>query len=406
MSQHIHLEAHRQEPMIDPDTGGTIILFPDAFGQEGHPFIVQVTDPPNATRPRHSHHADVTYVYTAGEHHIDGEGVYRAGDVRWVRQGHAYGPETTGPDGATWWIITTANPTPIDKTLQSEKSSGPSESQEVASGRIIHRPASTATSELVELTINVGAVIVEAAFNSGAILEINAELDAWFAANPLSGQPNSGSKTYDMFLGAGTLRLQALTEKLPIWGPRLVADTRLVEWADGCLAQTSAGALLNAGEFIQIGPGEPAQYLHRDTDSWPDLQRGAQPFLINAIIALDDFTATNGATHVTPGSYDWPFGKQPTLEEQARATMKPGDVLLFRGDLLHGGGSNSTGTRRRGLSLSYCAGWMRTVEAHHRNISSARLEAFPPLLRRLLGDTVHDATHRGGGILGLVDSGR
>ena len=90
------------DAITDPTTGsGDIRLFDEALGQEGQPFVLHVQDPPNKTRPRHYHHGDVIYFYVAGEHHIEGEGTYRAGDVRWTRAGHAYGPETTGSEGAT-----------------------------------------------------------------------------------------------------------------------------------------------------------------------------------------------------------------------------------------------------------------------------------------------------------------
>ena len=45
--------------------------------------------------------------------------------------------------------------------------------------------------------------------------------------------------------------------------------------------------LLNAAELIQIGAGEPGQYLLRDSDSWPLVPLGDQPIIVNALIALD-----------------------------------------------------------------------------------------------------------------------
>lgn len=99
----------------DPTTGsGEIFLFDEALGQDGRPFVFMVEDPPDKTRSRHYHHGDVLYVYVAGEHHIEGEGTYRAGDLRWTRAGHTYGPETTGPDGGAWWVISYRDPIPVD----------------------------------------------------------------------------------------------------------------------------------------------------------------------------------------------------------------------------------------------------------------------------------------------------
>ena len=114
MLNHLHIRADEITPIADPDTNGLLWVHPDAFGQAGVPYVIKVSDPPHTTRPRHSHHGDVCYLYVQGEHHIDGEGVFRSGDVRWTRAGHTYGPETTGSEGGTWWLITHANPIPIN----------------------------------------------------------------------------------------------------------------------------------------------------------------------------------------------------------------------------------------------------------------------------------------------------
>jgi hypothetical protein len=91
-------------------SSGEATFFPEAFGQDGAPFMFLVRFPPNDVRVAHSHHDDIFYVFVAGENHVEGEGTYRAGDVRWVRAGHVYGPEKTGPDGASWWVISKGNP--------------------------------------------------------------------------------------------------------------------------------------------------------------------------------------------------------------------------------------------------------------------------------------------------------
>ncbi len=115
MANAIKFDLKTSSPMTDPVSGsGDVYLFPEAMGQGGQPFVMMVEDPPLKTRPRHYHHGDVLYVYTKGEHHIEGEGTYRAGDLRWTRAGHAYGPETTGPEGGAWWIISYSDPIPVN----------------------------------------------------------------------------------------------------------------------------------------------------------------------------------------------------------------------------------------------------------------------------------------------------
>jgi ectoine hydroxylase-related dioxygenase (phytanoyl-CoA dioxygenase family) len=360
------------------------------------PFIIKVCDPPNTTRPRHSHHGDVCYLYVQGEHHIEGEGVYREGDVRWTRAVHEYGPETTGSDGGTWWLVTSDNPIPV-----------PAGDARVAGADplpvLATRPAGVGLEELVALTTEPGGVIVTEWLDEQTVARVNDEIDCYLSEHPGYGAPDSGSELYDLFLGRRTVRLHGLVAKLPRTGPALIADPRLVEWATAVMAPICTSVLLNAAELIQIGPGEGTQFLHRDSDSWPALPPGPTPVIVNAIIALDEFTLDNGATHVAPGSHHWPAGRTARPDDLGRAVMRAGDVLLFRGDLVHGGGANTSDRRRRAISISYCAGWLRPVEHHPANLGLDAISNAPHPLRDLLGGGVHDATAKGGGILGLVE---
>ncbi len=405
MLNHVHIRADEITPIADPETNGLLWVHPDAFGQAGVPYVIKVSDPPHTTRPRHSHHGDVCYLYVQGEHHIDGEGVYLPGDVRWTRAGHAYGPETTGPEGGTWWLITHASPIPISHPT-TDDSDVERHGEHVDAPPVIRVRPDTPLDDLVESTRERGAVIVEGWLEAERLAGVNREVDEWLAAHPQAGLPDSGSELYDVFLGHRTLRLHGLAHKLPAWAPGLIADPLLVGWATRCLDAVATSVLLNAGELIQIGPGETAQYLHRDSDSWPALPLGEHPVIVNAIIALDDCTIDNGATYVAAGSHHWPASRQSNHDELTRATMRAGDVLLFRGDLVHGGGANLTDRRRRVLSISYCAGWLRPVENHAANIPAESIASFEPALRGLLGAGVYDDTSRGGGVLGLVDGAK
>jgi ectoine hydroxylase-related dioxygenase (phytanoyl-CoA dioxygenase family) len=185
----------------------------------------------------------------------------------------------------------------------------------------------------------------------------------------------------------------------------LIAHPDLVAWAERLIGSNAASILLNAGELIQIGPGEPAQYLHRDTDSWLSLPRTDAPVLVNAIVALDPFTLVNGATYIAPGSWRWENGRQPQSDEFARAVMNAGDAVLFRGDLIHGGGENASDAPRRAISISYCAGWLRPVENSFLNISKETARTLEPRLQALLGYAPHDAVAKRGGMTGLFENG-
>ncbi len=245
-----------------------------------------------------------------------------------------------------------------------------------------------------------GAVILKGFVD---VDELNAALDAYVSANPGVGLPDTGSAQYDNFLGHQTLRLHGLIDKVPAV-TELIGHTDLVHWAEASMTDIADSVLLSAAEVIQIQPGEAKQLLHRDTDSWP-MPRGEVPFVVNAIIALSDFTEDNGATHIVPGSWRWAQEQRAETDEFLQAVMAPGDAVLFRGDLLHGGGENKSNGPRRALSISYCAGWLRPVENNLLNISLERVAELPREVQDLVGLKAHDGGRFGSGMVGLFENG-
>jgi phytanoyl-CoA dioxygenase PhyH len=114
--------------------------------------------------------------------------------------------------------------------------------------------------------------------------------------------------------------------------------------------------------------GGGGQAFHRDVDTGPQLERrqtnGAQD-LINAIWVLDDFTQSNGATRVIPGShlhdrdiYDEMDDPTTTHSEEALLTAPAGTIIIVNGALWHSGTTNNSGQSRRSLHVSF-------VERHY-----------------------------------------
>jgi quercetin dioxygenase-like cupin family protein len=88
-------------PVADPHIEGDIEV--RIISRE--PFVLENTFAPGTRVAAHSHGCDTLYVFKAGQFHIEGEGLFEAGDVRFVRAGHVYGPEWAGEDGAVLQII-------------------------------------------------------------------------------------------------------------------------------------------------------------------------------------------------------------------------------------------------------------------------------------------------------------
>lgn len=249
----------------------------------------------------------------------------------------------------------------------------------------------------------IGGAIVEDLLTANEVETLNDQIDGYLASHADAAKAQTGSAIYDQFLGHKTLRLHGLIEKMS-FSADLLGRTDLIEWAERMIAPIASSVLLNAGELIQIQPGEPAQYLHRDSDSWPT-PVGEHPVIVNALVALDPCTLKNGATHIAPGSWQWESGRKPKADEFTRAVMKSGDAVLFRGDIVHGGGENTTDSRRRVVSVSYCAGWLRPVENSFLNLSHETVRSLPAKLQAVLGYAAYDGIQQSGGLIGLFENG-
>ncbi len=251
---------------------------------------------------------------------------------------------------------------------------------------------------------DVGGVILKSFMAPEDVDALNADFDRYLQANGDRAAANSGSDLYNDFLGHKTLRLHGLVEKVPSTRP-LIGSEELIGWAERMMAPVSSSVQLSAGEMIQIQPGEPAQLPHRDSDSWSQVPLGEAPIVVNAIIALDATTEQNGATHVAPGSWAWDADRSADPQEFSRAVMAAGDAVLFRGDTIHGGGANDSRNRRRVLSVSYCAGWLRPVENNFLNVSPEIVRELPKRLQDVLGYAAYDGIAQGGGMVGLYEGG-
>lgn len=67
----------------------------------------------------------------------------------------------------------------------------------------------------------------------------------------------------------------------------------------------------------------------------------------STIWALTDFTESNGATRVVPGSHLWEDDREPQPHEITYAGMEAASVLVYSASVLHGGGRNDSERLRR-----------------------------------------------------------
>ena len=166
------------------------------------------------------------------------------------------------------------------------------------------------------------------------------------------------------FVGHRTKRLfglPAVTRALD----GILTDPRVLDLVEGELGDV----LLSTVVAVEIHPGEVAQTLHTDGSAWP-VPPGGGEVVVNAIWALDDFTAANGAT---------------VLPDHQVAAMPAGSALLYVGSLPHGGGANTSDAPRLAIVVGYTVAWVRPQENFTLTCPPAVARGLPPKLQELLG---------------------
>jgi ectoine hydroxylase-related dioxygenase (phytanoyl-CoA dioxygenase family) len=148
---------------------------------------------------------------------------------------------------------------------------------------------------------------------------------------------------------AGTIRLSDLVNKDPLFEvcfthPRVLAAISHVLGGDLKLSSLNYRAAL---------PGSGLQGLHAD---WSSAVQPGDYFVCNSIWLLDDFTESNGATRLVPGSQrsgQMPHDAMPDPTQphpnEILVTASAGTVVIFNSHTWHGGTLNRTGHPRRAL---------------------------------------------------------
>ncbi len=187
----------------------------------------------------------------------------------------------------------------------------------------------------------------------------------------------------DDFTGRKTTRTGALVARAPSCRP-LVNHPTLMAACEDFLKPNCERFQLHLTQIIRIQPGQTSQPIHRDRWAWGTYLKGVEPQL-NTIWALTDFTKENGATHVVPGSTEWPDKRQPMPDEVGFAEMSRGSVLIYTGSVFHGGGANKSDGDRLGLNITYTLGWLRQEENQYLSCPPEIAKTLDPELQALIG---------------------
>jgi len=201
------------------------------------------------------------------------------------------------------------------------------------------------------------------------------------------------------FEGYDSERVYALLAKSPVFAD-LAAHPLVL---DVCEAILGPNFMLSACLAINSHPGENAQPLHFD-DIFYKVPRPRPPYGVSAFWAIDEFTDSNGATEVIPGSHTWgdepiagldesfvngqsvPVVDRPGLQ---KAVMPAGSLMLAYGTLWHRGGANRSKASRLAITPQYCVAWGRQMESMLLSVPPHIVARYPERVQQLLGYSIH-----------------
>ena len=167
-----------------------------------------------------------------------------------------------------------------------------------------------------------GCAVVERLVAPEVMDAIRDELDPHIDATPAGP---------DEFSGFNTRRTGSLIARSPSFRP-IAAHPLVLATLDRVLGDHTTNYQLHLTQVIDIGPGEPAQLVHRDQwafDFFPFPQ--GYEVECHTMWAMSDFTEANGATRVIPGSHQWADKLRPDHSETVAAAMPKGSVFIYVG---------------------------------------------------------------------------
>ena len=241
-------------------------------------------------------------------------------------------------------------------------------------------------SEVAAAVTRDGYAVVRNAVDAGTVAAVAADLQPYLDA------AHTG---HEAFMGSLTKRFGALVAKSTAVQALIMHPTVLAV-ADHALLPSCAAYRVHYTGVMHLEPGEEQQVLHRDTSVYP-FANPCPPLTVATMWAITDFTRSNGGTRVCPGSHKWTNDRVPTRDDVVAAEMPAGSVLIYVGNVIHGGGSNRSHRPRTGVALHYSLGWLRQEENQYLAVPPELARTLPGRLQELLGYAL------GSSNLGFVD---
>ena len=292
-------------------------------------------------------------------------------------------------------------------------------------GRIEQIPITASFEETLRVFRRDGIVCLTGVLSPDVVSDILEEFDLLMASTDMEhffrGQKDSNPG--ESILGVLTKRRSEILARSPDLIGQLLTQPRLLELVNAHLTKYATSVLIHQIISLEVLPGEVAQALHRDNALWP-MPGNRIPLGVATMVPLENFTAEAGATQVILGSHLWPDAgyidpkdvedrlsdgqgwnryHTPTIDPDAVTVVDAplGSIVVFDGDVLHGGGANTTDDIvRKSILFGYCVGWLRGETNQQLMWPPEVARSFPREVQKLIGYSSE------GGILGCIQLGQ
>lgn len=233
-------------------------------------------------------------------------------------------------------------------------------------------PSDPVTRANVEKVLRQGYVVIPNCFSSTEAREAKDEIIRLSGKNPRTGRNG--------FEGHNTNRIFALPNKSRVFDKFYICP-QVLALNDYFL---DPDYLLYVIQSIVINKGEGQQVVHHD-DSALRQPRPRAPLSAAIVVALNDFTDSNGATRIIPSSHLWGQEQQPREQDTIPAVCPAGSVIYFLGTTYHSGGPNFSNDPRYALTVQYCQPYIRPLENLILCVDPRKLPEIPERVVDMMG---------------------
>lgn len=239
-----------------------------------------------------------------------------------------------------------------------------------------------------------GAVILEGFATLEQVKQMNLDFDQPAIDTGPGTKKDDIDEMLKEFHGYQTTRVNNLVTHSQTFREQILNHDLIHALGEHFFRKESGDWWLQATQLIQIGPGNPAQALHRDLENFPaiiGLGKNGPCATANCMIALTDFTEDNGATRVVLGSHQWDdfnlsLEDRFKHEDTIPALMNAGDMLIWEGKVVHSGGENKTENEyRRGITLPMTPAYFTPEETYAFSIDLEIVRTLPARVQKIIG---------------------